>query len=131
MAKLGFVAIGILAYIIDIALYALVHPDYIDYYLAVNLAGKSIAFLLAFFAIKFIFKSIDMAAFKGRVLNAVLVMNIFLATCLLYVTVDLMKMPALHAKLGADAIVIVMSIVTGRYLLKAAGAKQTELPYEA
>jgi putative flippase GtrA len=118
MTKLGFLGVGLGAYLIDVAVFSVLYSMTIDFYLIANIAGKLAAFLSAFWLLRYIGSAKESVAARGRAYSALIVMNIFLATCLLFVSVDLIKMPTYFAKLGADAIVILMSVVIGRYVVK-------------
>jgi putative flippase GtrA len=118
MTKLGIFGIGLLAYLVDVGLFYLLFSLKMDFYILINIIGKLVAFLSAFFLLKMIATKSAGFAIRTKVVSALIVMNIFLATCLLFITVDLIKMPIFFAKLGTDAVVILMSFVVGRYIMR-------------
>lgn len=118
MTKLGIFGIGILAYLVDVGLFYLLFSLKMDFYILINIIGKLVAFLSAFFLLKMIAAKSTGFTIRTKVVSALIVMNIFLATCLLFITADLIKMPIFFAKLGTDAVVILMSFVVGRYIMR-------------
>lgn len=118
MTKLGIFGIGLLAYLVDVGLFYLLFSLKMDFYILINIIGKLVAFLSAFFLLKMIAAKSAGFTIRTKVVSALIVMNIFLATCLLFITADLIKMPVFFAKLGTDAVVILMSFVVGRYIMR-------------
>lgn len=118
MTKLGIFGIGLLAYLVDVGLFYLLFSLKMDFYILINIIGKLVAFLSAFFLLKMIAAKSTGFTIRTKVVSALIVMNIFLATCLLFITADLIKMPIFFAKLGTDAVVILMSFVVGRYIMR-------------
>ena len=118
MTKLGIFGIGLLAYLVDVGLFYLLFSLKMDFYILINIISKLVAFLSAFFLLKMIATKSAGFTIRTKVVSALIVMNIFLATCLLFITVDLIKMPIFFAKLGTDAVVILMSFVVRRYIMR-------------
>ncbi|UTW56340.1 hypothetical protein [Kordiimonas sp. SCSIO 12610] len=118
MTKFNFAGLVLFAYLLDIALFSWLTFGNVDYYLLINFGGKLMAFAAALLVRKLLISNDSPTPIRGRIISALIVMNLFLATCILYVTADLIKMPVFQAKLAADMVVILMSFVVGRYLVK-------------